>query len=105
METVEQNADHVVSVDVKPTLAEGIAIGKPARGAEVLEMIRKHSIRVVTAPEAQILECRRQMAAKGFYVEHTTAAALAAYYRYQELYGPTHDALISLCGAGLKSEH
>ena len=105
METVRQNAEHVVSVDVKPTLAEGIAIGKPARGAEVLEMIRKHSIRVVTAPEAQILECRRQMAAKGFYVEHTTATALAAYYCYQELYGPTHDALISLCGAGLKSEH
>ena len=35
----------------------------------------------------------------------TTAAALAAYYRYCEKFGPTEDALLSLCGAGLKSEH
>ena len=45
------------------------------------------------------------MAKRGFYVEHTTAAALAAYYRYCEKFDPTEDALLSLCGAGLKSEH
>ena len=95
----------VVSVEVKPTLAEGIAIGKPARADEVLDMIRRHTIRLITAPEGDILRCRKLMASKGFYVEHTTAAALAAYYHYCDKFGPTQDSLISLCGAGLKSEH
>lgn len=104
-ETVEGNLPSIADIVPKPTLAEGIAIGKPARAEEVLAMIRKHSIRIVTAPEDQILSCRKLMAQKGFYVEHTTAAALAAYYRYCEIYGPTSDALLSLCGAGLKSEH
>lgn len=104
-ETLENNLSHLAEVQPKPTLAEGIAIGKPARAAEVLDMIHRHSIRVITAPEDQILPCREQLARKGFYVEHTTAAALAAYHRYCEVYGHTSDALLSLCGAGLKSEH
>lgn len=103
--TIEQGSEKIVKVDVKPTLAEGIAIGAPARADEVLDMIRRHNVRVVTAPEDKILECREQMALRGFYVEHTTAAALAAYNRYCEIYGPTPDSLLSLCGAGLKSEH
>lgn len=104
-ETVERGEDKLVHVEPKPTLAEGIAIGQPSRAGEVLGMIHKHNIRVITAPEEKILPCREEMARRGFYVEHTTAAALAAYYRYCEKFGPTEDTLISLCGAGLKSEH
>ena len=104
-ETEEQGSSSLVEVTPKPTLAEGIAIGKPARADEVLDMIRRHNVKVITAPEDRILPCREEMAKRGFYVEHTTAAALAAYYRYCEKFGPTEDALLSLCGAGLKSEH
>lgn len=81
-ETEEQGSSSLVEVTPKPTLAEGIAIGKPARAGEVLDMIRRHNVKVITAPEDRILPCREEMAKRGFYVEHTTAAALAAYYRY-----------------------
>ena len=57
------------------------------------------------APEDKILEARAFLAKKGVYIEHTTAANYAAYLRYCELYGPTPDTLITMCGAGLKSDH
>ena len=88
-----------------PTLAEGIAIGKPMRGAQILDLARKHGVRFVHAPEDRILEARARLASQGVYCEHTTAANYAAYLRYCELYGPTPDTLVTMCGAGLKSDH
>lgn len=89
----------------EPTMAEGIAIGQPMRGREILALMKKHGIRTVTAPEDQILPCRSELARRGIYVEHTTAASLAGYRHYCELYGAAPDTLITMCGAGLKSDH
>lgn len=88
-----------------PTLAEGIAIGKPMRGRKILELAKKHGIRFVDVPEDGILEARAALAKQGFYVEHTTAANYAALEAIRRQYGPLEDVLITLCGAGLKSDH
>ena len=88
-----------------PTLAEGIAIGKPMRGEVMLAYTKQYGIRFVEAPEDMILDARAELARKGVYCEHTTAANLAAYRRYCQLYGRTEDSLITMCGAGLKSDH
>ena len=93
-----------VKVTPVPTMAEGIAIGEPMRGEEILGYIYKYNIEVITAPENRILEARAMLAAKGIYIEHTTAATYAAYMKYCELNGRT-PALIPMCGAGLKSDH
>lgn len=98
-------ASEPVSVHPTPTLAEGIAIGQPMRGAEILEYARKYDVRFVHAPEERILEARAALAKQGIYCEHTTAANYAAYWRYCETYGPAPDTLITMCGAGLKSDH
>ena len=90
---VEAKSNEPAKVEVKPTIAEGIAIGVPMRGE------------VITAPEDKILEARAELAAKGIYCEHTTAASYAAYKKYCDIYGRTEDTLISMCGAGLKSDH
>lgn len=92
-------------VTSKPTLAEGIAIGVPMRGEEILEMIYKHNVDLVEVPENMILDARAALATKGIYCEHTTAANYAAYLRYCQLNGKTLDSLITMCGAGLKSDH
>lgn len=75
----ELGLDAPVSIDVKPTIAEGIAIGKPLRGSELLEMMKKHDITVVAAPEDKILAARAKIARAGLYIEHTTAANFAAW--------------------------
>lgn len=102
---LEQKLNAPVKVDVKPTIAEGIAIGVPMRGEEILRYVYKHNIRIITAPEDEILTARAELAAKGIYCEHTTAASYAAYKKYCRIYGRTEDTLISMCGAGLKSDH
>ena len=89
----------------EPTIAEGIAIGKPMRGREILEYAMKYDVAFVHAPEDRILEARAMIARRGIYCEHTTAANYAAYLEYCRLYGPAHDCLIPMCGAGLKSDH
>ncbi len=88
-----------------PTLAEGIAIGRPMRGSEILAYARKYGVRFIHAPEEGILPARAELAAKGIYCEHTTAANYAAYRFYCKKYGPQRDCLITMCGAGLKSDH
>jgi len=87
------------------TLAEGIAIGVPMRGEEILEYIYKYDIEVILAPEEKILDARDQLSSKGIYCEHTTAATFAAYLEYCKHNGKLTDSLISMCGAGLKSDY
>ncbi|MDO4936917.1 MAG: threonine synthase [Sutterellaceae bacterium] len=102
---VRQGSDVPVEVDVKPTIAEGIAIGKPLRGRELLAMVKKHNIALVIAPEDKILEARQRVARQGLYIEHTTAANFAAWDAYRQEHPEATDVLITLCGAGIKSDH
>ncbi len=88
-----------------PTMAEGIAIGVPMRGREILEAIYRYDMDLITAPEDRILEARSYLARRGIYCEHTTAANLAAYWHYCDTHGKTLDSLLTMCGAGLKSDH
>ncbi len=105
LRAAEQGSGNPADILPQKTIAEGIAIGKPMRGAEILAYARKYGVRFIHAPENKILEARSALAAKGIYCEHTTAANYAAYLRYCEKYGPAHDCLITMCGAGLKSDH
>ena len=104
VQAVEQKSDVPVEVEVKPTLAEGIAIGVPMRGKEILQYIYKYDIKMIAVPEEKILPTRGQLAAQGISCEHTTAASYAAYQIYCEKYGKIAECLIPMCGAGLKSE-
>lgn len=101
----EAGLEDPARVTPAPTMAEDIAIGVPMRGREILDMMKRHDIRVVHAPEDRILEALALLARRGIYCEHTTAANYAAWGRYCELYGPTPDTLITMCGAGIKSDH
>ena len=92
-------------VSPAPTMAEGIAIGKPMRGREILDYARRYNVRFVAALEEDILPARAYLAKNGIYCEHTTAASYAAYLNYCRIYGDTPDCLIPMCGAGLKSDH
>lgn len=104
-EAVRQRLKEPAEVNPQATLAEGIAIGQPMRGAEILEKIYKYNIEIVEIPEEEILPARAELAAKGIYCEHTTAGNYAAYKKYCQIHGKTPDSLITMCGAGLKSDH
>ena len=105
LQAAEKGEYQPAKVSPKPTIAEGIAIGLPMRGEEILRLTHKYNIKYVYAPENKIMEARAALAKKGIYCEHTTAANYAAYLHYCELYGTAEDCLITMCGAGLKSDH
>ncbi|MBR8462073.1 threonine synthase [Campylobacter sp. faydin G-24] len=97
--------DKPLNINPKQTNAEGIAIGKPMRGVEILSSSYGGEREVITIPEDAIIPARQKLALNGFYVEHTTAAIYAAYESYIKKHELNGDSIISLCGAGLKSEH
>jgi threonine synthase len=116
-----QGADEPLTVPAQPTVAEGIAIPRPARGAEMLAAIRASGGVVVDVPEAAIASARTDLAARGLLVEPTAATAwaalgiargLPALKRWagveSEPWTQARSALsgsvvVPLCGSGLKS--
>ena len=76
----------------------------PEHAREVLRMSPRPKIfwmqSGIVSPEA-----REILAGKGIYCEHTTAANYAAYLEFCRQNGETRDCLITMCGAGLKSDH
>lgn len=104
-QAVEQGKDEPVAVTPRPTQAEGIAIGRPMRGRQLLDYVKRHNVTMVHAPEDQILAARSHLAKRGIYCEHTTAANYAAWLHYAETAHPEGGVLITMCGAGIKSDH
>lgn len=89
----------------KGTLAEGIAIAAPARGAEILKAVRETNGDIIGVGEEDIASARKELAHKGIYVEITSAANYAGYLKYIEKYPDlkSKKVVFPLCGAGLKS--
>lgn len=88
------------------TQAEGIAIAAPMRGKQILDAVRDTKGEIIIAPEDKIVETRKYLAEKGFYVEPTTAATFAGFFDYNKENTPSivGKIIIPLCGAGLKAD-
>lgn len=87
------------------TLAEGIAIAAPARGSEILKAVKETNGDIIGVSEKGIEDARNMLAAKGIYVEITSAANYAGYLDYVKKYPELKDQVVvfPLCGAGIKS--
>lgn len=99
------------------TIAEGIAIARPARGAQILAAVRDTGGTVVSVTDEQVRAAHADLARRGFFVEPTSAvcwAALAAGLvpppsgPARGSAGPDGSAVpeivLPLCGTGLKAE-
>jgi len=99
--------DTVELVTIAPTAASGIAIGKPVRGGQILSAIRASSGTVLTVSEQEMSDARRELAARGLYVEDTSAAAAAALAQIPPRPAGTGDSeqtVVLLTGHGLKTD-
>jgi len=104
-EAFATNKTIVEPCENKGTLAEGIAIAAPARGAEILKAVRETNGDIIGVGEEDIASARKELAHKGIYVEITSAANYAGYLKYIEKYPDlkSKKVVFPLCGAGLKS--
>jgi threonine synthase len=89
----------------KETMAEGIASAVPVRGAAVLEAARESDGGFVTATEKEIWESCERLFSLGFYVEPTSATALAGLEKLlrQGTIKPGENIVVLLSGFGLKA--
>ena len=83
------------------TIAEGIAIAEPARAAQIVQYIDKTGGDILTVDDDETRNAQKLMAEMGFYIEPTSATAIAAYVKYPS----QKDEIVvaPLTGHGLKS--
>lgn len=95
----------LVPIDVRATIAEGIASSKPTRVAEVLNGVRESGGEIVAVSENEIVDALRELARKGLYVEPTSAAGAAGLSQLLRTGAvkPTERTVLVLTGSGLKA--
>ena len=99
----EAGLDDVPGVEPLGTsLAEGLAIAQPVRGRRLLQAIRESNGTCIMVEEEDIRLARQEMAAHGFYIEPTSATAIAALKHVNRLAKPGETIVIPLTGSGLK---
>jgi threonine synthase len=114
-------ATEPAQIEALPTVAEGIAIPRPPRGAQILAAVRASGGCIVEVPEEAVAPAQAELAGRGLFVEPTAAltwgAALLArshpsvadikepgdgWAHAREL--AAHSVVVPLCGSGLKSK-
>ncbi|MGI5184208.1 pyridoxal-phosphate dependent enzyme [Dactylosporangium sp. CA-152071] len=90
------------NIATQGTVAEGIAIARPARGAQILAAVRATGGAVVTVTDEQVRAAHAALARSGLYVEPTSAVCWAAIEAGEV--EPAGTVVAPLCGSGLKSK-
>jgi len=102
----KNGAKDIVPVHSPKTMAEGIAVGAPPKGALVLEALRKTGGLAATVNEDEIIECAKALAAKeGLYVEISAAPSVAGVLKLMKdgVIDKGDIVVCELTGTGLKS--
>ncbi len=89
----------------QPTLAEGIALPRPVRGAQLLQALRETDGGVTAVSEEEIREGLRLLGRHGICVEPTSAVVLPGLEHLEEvgLVQPQEQVVLVLSGFGLKA--
>jgi threonine synthase len=101
----ESGAPDASPSEPQPSLAEGIRIARPPRSPEILAAVRATGGTILAVTEEAIAAALRELLARGFYVEPTSAVALAGYrqLRADGGVGPEASVVIAITGHGLKT--
>lgn len=103
--TFQRSRDEFVTIEAKPSIAEGTSIAKPIRWREVLEAVDRSGGQTVAVSEQEIETAHRGLAAAGFYVEPTCATAEATLVKMLDtgIIHPDETTVLVLTGSGLKA--
>ncbi len=97
----EAGAADPLSVPEGETVAEGLRIAAPVRGRAILEAIRASGGALLALTDEETLAARQRLAHQGFFVEPTSALAVAALDRLRPHLEGT--VVVMLTGSGFKS--
>lgn len=83
----------------KTTIAEGIAIENPRREIDILQAVEETNGDIITVQEKEIIDALHTTLRKGYYVEPTSAVAIAGLKKYSV---GKNTVVLPLTGHGLK---
>jgi threonine synthase len=100
-----QGRQAIAAIDPLPTVTSGIAISQPARGEQILAAVRDTGGALLGVTDEQTIAARRQLAQRGFYVEDTSAVAVAALSQLPGAAWTSNDKpmVVLMTGHGLKT--
>jgi threonine synthase len=98
----KRGLDTVPETTPQTTLADGIRIANPTRGREILKALRQSDGDVVTVSEDEIVRTLRHLCGMGFYIEPTSAAAVAGLVKCLKDGLVRGKVVVPLTGSGLK---
>ena len=99
----QQNKAEPVHVHKTDTLAEGIAIAEPVRGAQIIQAVHSSLGNFITVNEEEIKAALREICGLGFYIEPTAAATIAGLLKYIQSANPDEQIVSVFTGHGLKA--
>ena len=99
----QQNLSTPHNIRPLPTLAEGIAIAEPVRGMQMIEIVKKSNGEFVIVDDDEIINALSSMHKKGFYIEPTAAATIAAIPKIIQSHPDVNQWISVFSGHGLKS--
>ena len=85
------------------SVAEGLAITQPVRGTRLLQALYETNGRCISVTEDEIWRAYHTMAGKGFFIEPTSATAIAGLGKVLDQVEPDESIVIVLTGSGLKT--
>ena len=97
------NLNEIPSLNVSNTQAEGIAIARPARAEQIIDIIKRTGGNIVTVSESEISQAHSEMGYRGFYIEPTAAATIAGLKKYLPKLSSQEVIVSTFTGHGLKS--
>lgn len=89
--------------EITPTVAEGIAVGKPRRIDEMIAAVKDSNGDVITVDDEKVIQAQQMLGNMGIYVEATAGVAVAGMLHYFQ--GQSDNKLtivVPLTGTGLK---
>lgn len=98
-----RGADVVLAAPARATAATGIAVADPPRGAEVLAAVRDTGGAMLSVSEGEIRRAQALLANIGWYVEPTSASAVAAVMKLDKVLEAGDVTVVPLTGSGLKA--
>jgi len=93
---------HSLRFSSSETIAEGIAIENPPRIKQILDIVEETGGDIVVVGEGEIVDAMKKLHRSGFYVEPTSAAAVAALDRIT--IAQNSSVVVPLTGSGLKTQ-
>jgi len=104
-EAWRHDQDQVKTIEASgPTVAEGVAISRPARGRRLLQALKDTDGKVLAIGEDAILKAQEDLAHLGYHVEPTSALAVAGLKELLNCLKNTDTIVIPLTGNGLKGK-